>query len=132
MALASIIQAEARQVTEMPRISGVYHNRIRQGWPLQADPTVIYALGGYRARLLFAAIDSVADNPYNTYTQPGLPPGPIGSPGEAAIDAALSPERHGYWYFVAQPDGYHTLLGDVGTTQRSGPESEGPRSTPAR
>ncbi|NNL29676.1 MAG: endolytic transglycosylase MltG, partial [Gemmatimonadetes bacterium] len=63
--LASIIQAEARIVDEMPRISGVYHNRIEQGWLLQADPTVLYALGGYRARLLFAAIDSVEDNPYN-------------------------------------------------------------------
>lgn len=107
--LASIIQTEARQVSEMPRISGVYHNRIRNGWLLQADPTVIYALGGYRERLLYAAIDSVADNPYNTYTQRGLPPGPIASPGEQAIDAALQPERHGYWYFVARPDGYHVF-----------------------
>ena len=107
--LASIIQTEARQVSEMPRISGVYHNRIRDGWLLQADPTVIYALGGYRERLLYAAIDSVADNPYNTYTQRGLPPGPIASPGEQAIDAALHPERHGYWYFVARPDGYHVF-----------------------
>jgi len=105
--LASIIQTEARRASEMPRISGVYHNRIRDGWRLQADPTVIYALGGYRERLLYAAIDSVADNPYNTYTQPGLPPGPIASPGELAIDAALEPEQHDYWYFVARPDGYH-------------------------
>ncbi|MCH1570559.1 MAG: endolytic transglycosylase MltG [Longimicrobiales bacterium] len=107
--LASIIQTEARQVSEMPRISGVYHNRIRDGWLLQADPTVIYALGGYRERLLYAAIDSVADNPYNTYTQRGLPPGPIASPGEQAIDAALQPERHAYWFFVARPDGYHVF-----------------------
>jgi UPF0755 protein len=107
--LASIIQTEARQVSEMPRISGVYHNRIRDGWLLQADPTVIYALGGYRERLLYAAIDSVADNPYNTYRQSGLPPGPIASPGERAIDAALRPEEHDYWYFVARPDGYHVF-----------------------
>jgi len=107
--LASIIQTEARQVSEMPRISGVYHNRIRDGWLLQADPTVIYALGGYRERLLYAAIDSVADNPYNTYTQRGLPPGPIASPGEQAIEAALQPEQHDYWYFVARPDGYHVF-----------------------
>lgn len=107
--LASIIQTEARQVSEMPRISGVYHNRIRDGWLLQADPTVIYALGGYRERLLYAAIDSVADNPYNTYTQRGLPPGPIASPGERAIQAALRPEEHDYWYFVARPDGYHVF-----------------------
>lgn len=105
--LASIIQAEARQVTEMERISGVYHNRLRDGWLLQADPTVIYALGGYRARLLYAAIDSVADNPYNTYTQRGLPPGAIASPGARAIDAAMAPEDHDFMYFVAWPDGYH-------------------------
>jgi peptidoglycan lytic transglycosylase G len=107
--LASIIQTEARQESEMPRISGVYHNRIENDWLLQADPTVIYALGGYRERLLYAAIDSVADSPYNTYTQTGLPPGPIASPGELAIDAALEPEEHDLWYFVARPDGFHAF-----------------------
>lgn len=107
--LASIVQTEARQVEEMPRIAGVYHNRIEADWLLQADPTVIYALGGYRERLLYAAIDSVADSPYNTYTQPGLPPGPIAAPGELAIDAALAPEQHDFWFFVANTDGYHVF-----------------------
>ena len=107
--LASIIQAEARKVEEMPRISGVYHNRLRDGWLLQADPTVIYALGGYRARLLYAAIDSVRDNPYNTYANRGLPPGPIASPGARAIDAAMEPESHDFMYFVAWPDGSHVF-----------------------
>ena len=107
--LASIVQAEARRVDEMPRIAGVYHNRLELGWLLQADPTVLYALGGYRERLLFAAIDSVADNPYNTYAFAGLPPGPIGSPGEAAIDAALQPDEHDFLYFVAWPDGSHVF-----------------------
>ncbi|MEM7417205.1 MAG: endolytic transglycosylase MltG [Gemmatimonadota bacterium] len=107
--LASIVQTEARQVREMPRIAGVYQNRIRDGWLLQADPTVIYALGGYRERLLFAAIDSVADSPYNTYTQPGLPPGPIAAPGTLAIDAALAPEEHDFWFFVAARDGSHVF-----------------------
>ena len=105
--LASIIQAEARRVEEMPTISAVYHNRLRLGYLLQADPTVQYALGGRRARLLFAAIDSVADHPYNTYTQRGLPPGPIGAPGEAALEAALYPSDESYLYFVARPDGSH-------------------------
>ncbi len=105
--LASIIQAEARRVEEMPTISAVYHNRLRIGYLLQADPTVLYALGGRRARLLYAAIDSVADHPYNTYTQSGLPPGPIGAPGEAALDAALNPADEDYLYFVAHPDGTH-------------------------
>ena len=105
--LASIVQAEARDVAEMPSISAVYHNRLRDGWLLQADPTVLYALGGPRARLLYAAIDSVADSPYNTYAQRGLPPGPIGAPGERAIDAALHPTDEDYMYFVARPDGSH-------------------------
>lgn len=105
--LASIIQAEARIVDEMPTISSVYHNRLRIGMPLQADPTVLYALGGYRPRLLYSAMDSVADHPYNTYTQPGLPPGPISAPGAAALDAALAPADTNYLYFVARPDGSH-------------------------
>jgi UPF0755 protein len=106
--LASIVQAEARRVEEMPRIAGVYHNRLDIGWLLEADPTVLYALGGYRARLLYAAIDSVADNPYNTYHQSGLPPGPISAPGEAAIDAALHPTDD-FLFFVARPDGSHVF-----------------------
>jgi len=93
----------------MPRIASVYHNRLRRGWLLQADPTVLYALGGYRERLLFAAIDSVADSPYNTYRQPGLPPGPIGAPGEQAIQATLYPAEEPFLYFVALPDGSHAF-----------------------
>ena len=107
--LASIIQAEARAVDEMPAISAVYHNRLRIGMLLQADPTVLYALGGHRPRLLYAAMDSVADHPYNTYTQGGLPPGPIGAPGAAALDAALHPAEVDYLYFVANADGSHTF-----------------------
>ena len=111
--LASIIQAEARRVGEMPTISAVYHNRLRLGYRLQADPTVLYALGGRRERLLFAAIDSVADHPYNTYTQRGLPPGAIGAPGEAAIHAALYPTEESYLYFVARPDGSHIFTNSL-------------------
>jgi len=107
--LASIVQAEARRTEEMPSIASVYHNRLRRGMLLQADPTVLYALGGYRERLLFAAIDSVAGSPYNTYKQPGLPPGPIGAPGEAAIDAALHPADEPFLYFVARYDGTHVF-----------------------
>ena len=109
--LASIIQAEAGNMREMPTISSVYHNRLRIGMLLQADPTVMYALtdslGGRRSRLLYAAIDSVADHPYSTYHHPGLPPGPIGAPGAAALDAALAPDSTDYLYFVAGPDGSH-------------------------
>ena len=105
--LASIIETEAVLPAEMPIISAVYHNRLRIGMPLQADPTVQYALGGHRERLLYADIDRVADHPYNTYTQSGLPPGPIASPSERAIDAALSPADVDFLYFVARPDGSH-------------------------
>ncbi|MCG6955875.1 MAG: endolytic transglycosylase MltG [Gemmatimonadetes bacterium] len=107
--LASIVQAEARVVEEMPRIASVYRNRLQRGMLLQADPTVLYALGGPRARLLYAAIDSVADSPYNTYRQPGLPPGPIGAPGAAALEAALHPSNEAYLYFVARLNGTHVF-----------------------
>ncbi|MDA1103720.1 MAG: endolytic transglycosylase MltG [Gemmatimonadetes bacterium] len=127
--LASIIQAEARHVSEMPRISGVYHNRLEAGWLLQADPTVLFALGGYRARLLYAAIDSVEDHPYNTYSQRGLPPGPIGAPGEAAIDAALSPEDHDFMYFVAWPDGSHVFTRSLAEHNRAKEDARSARTS---
>jgi UPF0755 protein len=111
--LASIVQAEARWEHEMGTISGVFHNRLRIGYLLQADPTVQYALSERQSRLLYADIDSVADHPYNTYTQPGLPPGPIGTPGAAALDAALSPEDVSFLYFVARPDGTHIFTSSL-------------------
>ena len=122
LTLASFIQAEARQVQEMPVISGVYHRRLDLGWLLQADPTVLYALGGPRDRLLFAAIDSVADSPYNTYTQGGLPPGPIGAPGDLAISAALQPEGD-FLFFVARPDGSHVFTRSLADHNRAVAES---------
>jgi len=117
--LASIIQAEARHVDEMPTISSVYHNRLGIGMLLQADPTVLYALGGPRPRLLYAAIDSVADHPYNTYRQPGLPPGPICAPGSAALDAALDPIDSDFLYFVARPDGSHIFTRSLAEHNRA-------------
>jgi len=119
MTLASVTQAEARVVDEMPSIASVYDNRVRRDWPLQADPTVLYALGGHRDRLLYAAIDSVADHPYNTYSNPGLPPGPIGAPGEAAIDAALTPASQPYMFFVARPDGRHVFTRSLAEHNRA-------------
>ena len=129
--LASIIQAEARRVREMPTISAVYHNRLRLGYLLQADPTVLYALGGHRDRLLFAAMDSVADNPYNTYTQRGLPPGPIGAPGEAAIHAALYPADERYLYFVARPDGSHIFTNSLKEHNRAREVARSEQRAPA-
>jgi UPF0755 protein len=121
--LASIVQAEARLVEEMPLISSVYHNRLDRGYLLQADPTVLFALGGPRSRLLYAAMDSVADHPYNTYTHPGLPPGPIGAPGEAALDAALNPATSEFLYFVARTDGSHAFSRTLAEHNRAVAES---------
>jgi UPF0755 protein len=104
--LASIIQAESRWADEMPIISAIFHNRLRQGMPLQSDPTVLYALPP-NTRLRHRQIDSLAGHPYNTYSKLGVPPGPIGSPGEAAINAALHPASVPYLYFVARGDGRH-------------------------
>jgi UPF0755 protein len=105
--LASIVEKEARSWGERDTIAAVFHNRLRIGMPLQADPTVQYARGEHQTRLLYAHIEEVADHPYNTYTQRGLPPGPIASPSEGAIDATLRPAQVNYLYFVARPNGTH-------------------------
>lgn len=109
MTLASIVEKEAKRWTERDTIAGVYHNRLRIGMPLQADPTVQYALGTHQTRLLYSHIDDVADNPYNTYTNRGLPPGPIASSSEGAVRATLAPADVDFLYFVARPDGSHVF-----------------------
>lgn len=104
--LASIIEAEAKIAEERPRISAVFHRRLRRGLPLQADPTVQYAVGKTGEPL--TSEDLLVDSPYNTYLVQGLPPGPINSPGAASLDAALEPlEPCRDLYFVAHPDGSH-------------------------
>ncbi|HET7458107.1 MAG TPA: endolytic transglycosylase MltG [Gemmatimonadaceae bacterium] len=105
VALASIIEKEARVPEERPVISAVYHNRLKARMPLQADPTVQYALGKHVDRVLYKDLDVVSA--YNTYRHPGLPPGPIASPGLPSIVAALYPASVPYLYFVAAPDGHH-------------------------
>lgn len=107
--LASIVEKEARVWGERDTIAAVYHNRLRIGMPLQADPTVQYALGEHRSRLLYADIDRVQDHPYNTYRRRGLPPGPIASPSRGAIEAVLRPAAVDYLYFVARPGGTHVF-----------------------
>ena len=104
--LASIVRTETPHADELPKISAVFHNRLREGMPLQADPTVRYALPP-GAIVRSTDIVSLVEHPYNTYSFAGLPPGPIGSPDEAAIDAALHPAvlPYLYLYFVAGPDG---------------------------
>lgn len=101
--LASIIDKETNQVYEMPRIAGVYLNRLRKGWKLQADPTVKYALDSMSMKRILVEHTQV-ENPYNTYDIVGLPPSPICIPSVQAIDAVLNYEHHQYMYFCAKPD----------------------------
>lgn len=105
--LASIVDAETNVTAEMPTIAGVYLNRLRIGMPLQADPTVVFAVGDFTLRrVLYKHLEH--DSPYNTYMYPGLPPGPIMMAGIDAIDAVLQPEEHDYLYFVTRGDGSGT------------------------
>ena len=112
--LASIVHKETVKSDERPRVAGVYLNRLEQGMPLQADPTVIYALklrdndfNQVIKRVLYG--DLTINSPYNTYVNIGLPPGPIAQPDISAIDAVLNPEKHDYIYFCASVErfGYH-------------------------
>ncbi len=92
--LASMVQAEAAEPSEMPVIAGVFLNRLELGMPLQSDPTVAYGLGKPMPALDAVGGDLRVDTPWNTYTRPGLPQGPIGNPGAEALDAVLEPERY--------------------------------------
>lgn len=110
MTLASIVYEETRKTDEMPRIAGVYVNRLKRGIPLQADPTVKYAMQDFGLRrILYSHLKY--PSPYNTYVNKGLPPSPIAMPSKAAIDAVLDFERHDYIFFCARPtfDGYHNF-----------------------
>jgi peptidoglycan lytic transglycosylase G len=106
---ASIVEGEARADDERETIAGVYHNRLRIGMALQADPTIQYAIflaTGRRKSRLYEK-DYQFASPYNTYLHPGLPPGPVNSPSRRSIEASLYPAQVPYLYFVAGPDGHH-------------------------
>ncbi len=111
LTVASIVEREAVIAAERPAIAGVYLNRLANNIRLEADPTVQYAMGYQPATNqwwktpVFLSEYSGVDSPYNTYLYPGLPPGPIASPGLSSIEAVLYPESHSYLYFVALPDG---------------------------
>ncbi len=105
--LASIIEREAVVQEDRPVIAGVFYNRLERGMLLQSCATVQYILGEQKARLTNA--DTQIESPYNTYLHEGLPPGPICSPGELSIRAALWPEETDYLYFLAKGDGSHVF-----------------------
>lgn len=115
--LASIVEKETGMAGERDMVAEVFLNRLEIGMPLQTDPTVIYAMTGGKIeaegqgpigrRLLRK--DLQIDSPYNTYKNPGLPPGPIANPGRAAIEAVLNPAEHDYLYFVADGSGGHAF-----------------------
>ncbi len=111
MALASIVEKEAKVPQERPVIAAMYLNRLRSGMLLQADPTVQFALGKHLSRVFYKDLE--VDSPYNTYKHKGLPPGPIASPGRPSIEAALYPANVSYEYFVAFPDGHHEFRMDL-------------------
>lgn len=112
--LASIVDKETTKTSEMPRIAGVYINRLNRHWPLQADPTLVFALGDFNIRRVLDVHKNI-DSPYNTYKYAGLPPGPICIPSIAAIDAVLNAEKHNYFYFCAKDDlsGYHVFAKNI-------------------
>lgn len=109
--LASIIEGEIIYNSEANIVSSVYHNRLRIGMALQADPTIQYIIPDGPRRLKYS--DLKIDSPYNTYLRRGLPPGPIGNPGRRTIMAALYPQKTPYLYFVAKGDGYHTFSSNI-------------------
>jgi UPF0755 protein len=108
--LASIVQAEAWKPSEAPTIAGLYLNRLKKGIALQADPTLVFAVGDFDLKRILNVHKEV-DSPYNTYTHAGLPPGPINMPTIASLDAVLNAEKHNYLYMCAREDfsGYHNF-----------------------
>jgi len=143
--LASIVIEESKYEPELPRIAGVYMNRLNKGMPLQADPTVLFAIGDPTIkRVLHRHLET--ESPYNTYKYAGLPPGPITMPPIAAIDAVLNYEHHDYLYFCAKDsfDGQHVFAKTLDAhnenarryqralilQQRATAGRETPRSTP--
>lgn len=117
LTLASIIEKETGEKRERPIISSVYHNRLRMGMPLQADPTVIYGIKNYDGKIRTA--DLLTFHPYNTYKIKGLPPGPIASPGIESIRAALWPLETKYLYFVSKNDGSHVFCENLACHNRA-------------
>ncbi|WP_215224476.1 endolytic transglycosylase MltG [Echinicola shivajiensis] len=108
--LASIVQAETAKRDERPKVAGVYINRLERNIPLQADPTLVFALGDFNIKRVLNVHKEI-ESPYNTYKYAGLPPGPINLPEISSLDAVLNYQKHNYIYFCAKEDfsGYHVF-----------------------
>jgi peptidoglycan lytic transglycosylase G len=126
VSLASIVHKETAKVDERPRVAGLYLNRLKKNMKLQADPTVIYALKKHSdnfdtiiKRVLYRDLE--LDSPYNTYKYPGIPPGPITMPDITAVEAILNPEKHDYFYMVANVEnfGYHKFAESLAQHNRN-------------
>ncbi|GLC88509.1 endolytic transglycosylase MltG [Lysinibacillus piscis] len=103
LTFASLLEEEATAQTDRETIASVFYNRIKTDMPLQTDPTVLYALGGHKDRVLYEDLE--VDNVYNTYKNKGLPPGPIAGAGKSSIEATLNPSKTEYFYFLADKEG---------------------------
>ncbi|MGA3675958.1 endolytic transglycosylase MltG [Lysinibacillus agricola] len=103
LTFASLLEEEATAQTDRETIASVFYNRIYQGMPLQTDPTVLYALGSHKDRVMYKDLE--VDNVYNTYKNKGLPPGPIAGAGKSSIEATLNPSKTDYLYFLADKQG---------------------------
>lgn len=117
VALASIIEKETGVDAERPVIASVFHNRLKLGMRLESDPTVIYGIDNFDGNLTRTHLKT--PTPYNTYTQPGLPPGPIASPGQKSLEAALYPADTPYLFFVARKDRTHQFSATLAEHQKA-------------
>jgi len=117
---ASIIEKETTNAKEVKTISGVYHNRLKKGIALQADPTVVFGVGDFTIRRVLNK-HLEYDSPYNTYIYAGLPPGPIYMPTLSSLDAAIFPEDHNYIFFCAKPgyDNEHSFASTLSQHNRN-------------
>ena len=123
--LASLVEREARVPGDRPLVSSVFHNRLRAGMKLDCDPTTVYAAlleGRYRGKIYKSDLENL--DPYNTYKNAGLPPGPIANPGLSSLKAALSPADTHYLYFVAKPDGSGSHTFSENLTQHAAAAAE--------